>query len=432
MRETNPRLAPSVIVTLASLLLLVSALHPAQAQTYTVIYKFTGGQDGANPLGSVSIDTHGVLYGTTPQAGGSGCSGFGCGTVFSLKQIRGTWTFNLLYSFAQGSNGAQPYAKVIVGSNGSLYGTTSGGGGGSGCSGFGCGTVFNLRPPATFCRTVLCPWTATVLYRFSNGGADGEHVIGEVVFDPTGNLYGTTTGGGNGYGTVFQLSPSNGGWTKNILYTFNGQQDGAYPYGSLTLDHAGNLYGTTAEGGSGNGVIYEVTPSGGGWTESVVHSFNGSTDGYTPFAGVAFDRSANLYGAASSGSSGNGGTVLELAFSGGSWTETGMYAFAGFNGGTNQDGPFGTLLVDASGNLYGTTRADGAHGLGSVFKLTPSAGGFTYTSLHDFAGGSDGANPYLGSLVFDANGNLYGTTLNGGVTNSSCPTGCGVVFQITP
>jgi uncharacterized repeat protein (TIGR03803 family) len=243
------------------------------------------------------------------------------------------------------------------------------------------------------------------------GGADGTAPLGKVLFDEAGNLYGTTLGG-NGPGTVYKLTPSQG-WAESTLYAFS-SQSGYFPFDGVTFDNVGNLYGTTSDGGLGYGIVFQLSPSGSEWIENDLHIFQGGSDGGIPWAGLTLDQSGNFYGTTSCG------TVFELSLSNGSWTYTLVYNFGDQGCGP---GPHGNLILDGAGNLYGTTNT-------SVFKLIRSDDGWTYTSLHDFTGGSDGSGAY-GNLVFDANGNLYGTTLGGG-TGSACSDGCGVVFEITP
>ena len=229
----------------------------------------------------------------------------------------------------------------------------------------------------------------------------------------------------------FQLTPSGGGWTEIVLYTFQGGSDGAYPVGAVILDRSGNLYGTAAGGGDlacdapyGCGAVFQLTPSGSGWTKNVIYTFHGGHDGNGTNAGLILDRSGSLYGSTGVGGSGGCGTVFMLTPSHGSWTFNTLYSFTGTNG------PAATLLMDAAGNLYGTTVADGAYGHGNVFKLMRESGGWTYTSLYDFTGGSDGGNPES-SVLFDVSGNLFGTTTFGGVGCTPYP-GCGVVWEISP
>jgi uncharacterized repeat protein (TIGR03803 family) len=390
--------------TLLTFALAIVLTQPGPAQTYQVIHTFTGGADGGNPYAGLTLDKGGNLYGTA-TTGGTG--------VFKLTHKGSGWIFTPLSE-------ANSAARVIFGPDGSLYGTTF-------------GSVFNLKPRPHACPNVSCDWQETTLYVFK-GGADGaDPGYGDLVFDQAGNIYGTTEAGGvpqkpaspcriGGCGVVFVLTPSNGGWTERVIYSFSGS-DGEMPLSGVTLDSVGKLYGTTFEGGAnGLGVVYQLASSGSYWNESVLYSFTGGADGDSTYGGLIIDPSGNLYGANAGGySSSVPAVVFKLTPSGGTWTYSPVYSF---NGG-DECGPRGTLVMDGAGNLYGTTFCDGAHGNGSVFKLTPSGGGWTYTSLYDFTGGNDGAWPY-GALIIDANGKLYGTTSAGGFY------GYGVVWEITP
>ena len=417
--------------------LTVVAVPAAQAQNFSVIHQFSGGQDGASPDAGLTMDAAGSLYGTASSGGDTGgnCATDqgGCGTVFKLAHKGSGRIFDPLYSFQGGNDGANPFARVIIGSDGSVYGTTRQGGG-SGCGGSGCGTVFRLRPPATACKTALCPWTETVLYRFTGGSDGAVPSNGDLVFDKAGNLYGTTLQGGSGScnggtcGVVYKLTPSNGEWTESVLYSFTGGSDGGNPNAGVIFDKVGNLYGAATYGGNlacnapyGCGTIFQLTSSGSGWAENVLYTFQGGSDGANPQGGLIFDPSVNLYGTTPSGGSGGGGTVFVLTPSNGGWTFGVVY---GFTGSGNSPGPHDSLIMDVAGNLYGTTYQNGANGQGSVFYLAPFGGGWTAASLHDFTGGSDGGNP-AGSVVLDASGNLYSTTFDGGA-------GQGVVFEIKP
>jgi uncharacterized repeat protein (TIGR03803 family) len=311
---------------------------------------------------------------------------------------------------------------VTLAANGSLYGTTGSGGANNG------GTVFNLRPPVSFCRSVSCPWDETILYNFS-GSNDGRNPQSGVIFDSSGNIYGANVnGGGGGAGVVYEMSPSDGGWSYQTLYTFTGGQDWANPSSPLMFDRAGNIYGTAAAGGQpgcagfGCGTVYQLTPSGSGWTEHTLYTFHDSTDGAEPSAGLVADGDGNLYGATCCGDE-NGGTLFYLSPSGGSWSFYLVYDLVGTG-----PGPSANLVRDGAGNLYGASWGDGRYGRGVVFKLTPTNNGWIYTSLHDFTGGSDGGNAE-GGLAIDGEGNIYGTTYQGGL--QSCAY-CGVVYKITP
>lgn len=402
---------------LGAFVLTVAATNAAQGQVLSVVHAFAGGQDGANPYSGVTIDTAGNLYGTTASGGA------GYGIVYKLVQSDSGWTLHLLYSFTGGSDGGAPRARVVIGPDGSLYGATFQGGG-NGCHGRGCGTVFQLQPPARQPKTALDPWTETVLYRFT-GDADGGQPKGDLVFDSVGNIYGTTEIGGLphscsglGCGTVFELTRSGNSWKALVLHQFSGGPDGSFPNSGLTSDESGDFYGTTVAGGANNlGSVFQLTPAGSGWKEKVIYSFKDLTDGVQPSAGAILDNSGKLYGATVFGGTDQGGTVYELKRSGPGWKYSVLYNLAG------NAGPLANLALDAAGDIYGTTYQDGVFVLGSAFKLTRSAGSWGYTSLHDFTGGDDGQFP-LSNLAFDANGNAYGTAVIGGAY------GQGVVWQI--
>jgi uncharacterized repeat protein (TIGR03803 family) len=309
---------------------------------------------------------------------------------------------------------------LISDASGALYSTTEAGGA------FGVGTVFQLTPPAV----AGGGWTETVLHSFN--GSDGEYPYAGLISDASGTFYSDTNWGGTyGKGTVFKLTPptvAGGGWTETVVHSFAGS-DGFEPVGSLISDASGALYGVTNRGGiSDLGTVFKLTPpsvAGGSWTEQVLYTFTGGTDGAVPQAGVIFDASGALYGTTYVGGANGSGTVFKLtppAVGGGAWIETILYSFSGSDGAT----PFTTLIFDASGALYGTTLGGGAFGVGTVFQLTPpsvAGGAWTETILHSFAG-SDGARPYAG-LISDPYGALYGTTSAGG-TN-----GAGTVFKLT-
>ena len=392
------------------LVLTCVATQAVQAQTFNVLYTFTGQGDGANPYAGLTMDAAGNLYGTT-YAGGS----YGQGTVFELMQSGSSYVIATLYSFQGGSDGAQPRARVVFGPDGALYGTTFTGGG-TGCGGHGCGTLFTMRAPN---------WKEIVLYRFT-GGTDGGLPLGDLAFDKLGNIFGTTQQGGVprcgglGCGVVYKLSHRSALWSETPIYQFTGLSDGVTPNGGVVFDPSGNLYGTTVSGGANKfGTVFQLTPSGSGWTKTILYNFQNLTDGKLPNSGVVLDSSGNLYGTTVFGGTGLGGTVFQLNPSGGGWTFNLIYGLVG------NAGPFGNLSLDAAGNLYDTTYQDGRHLLGSTFMLAPSNGIWTSQSLHDFTGGNDGEYA-LSNLVFDASGNMYGTTAYGGAS------GYGVIFEIAP
>ncbi len=383
----------------------------AQAPWEKVLYNFNGDDW---PSGGLVMDTRGNLYGTTYLGGiVNGCYDGWCGTVFQLShKVGGGWAYTVLHTF-NGADGGNPAAGLIFDARGNLYGTTRVGGA------RGYGTVFQLRQQG------VGRWTERVLHSF-NPETDGGFPTDSLILDARGNLYGTTT-----LGTVFELSPeADGNWTEKVLYRPTGGPFGANPEAGLVMDTRGNLYGTTYYGGNPNydcGMVFELSPqAGGGWTGTVLHTFN-QLDGCNPAAGVIFDGAGNLYGTTAVGGDyregcGNGcGTVFELSpEAGGGWTEK-VLDYGGYDA-----YPSG-LIVDAAGNLYGTTFSDGAFGDGTVFEMSPDAdGGWTYTVLHSFDPKChDGAVvPNGGSLIFDAAGNLYGMTSGGGAY------GYGTVFEI--
>jgi uncharacterized repeat protein (TIGR03803 family) len=357
---------------------------------------------------------------------------------------------SLVYSFPNGSagpNASGPGASLIYDAQGNLYGTTQLGGA------KGEGTAFELSP------AVGGGWTEKVLYSFGqcpqapcSGASEPE---GSLIFDAQGNLYGTTESGGpggefGGRGTVFELSPGAGGvWTETTLYEFGtNARDGTNPVAALIFDANGNLYGTTQEGGaSGKGAVFELSPGAGGvWTEKVLYSFGGPAatppDGQDPTGNLIWDAQGNLYGTTFTGgkndTTGEGGTVFEMSpGAGGVWTEKVLYNFGGAQS-TDGNQPTAALIWDTEGNLYGTTREGGSSLDGTVFELSPSAGGtWTESLLHNFTGApGDGAVPYC-TLFFDAQGNLYGTTKYGGPNNFTLSPvgnylGSGTVFELTP
>ncbi len=388
--DINLRTRTAELVALAILAATLIIVPAVQAQTLTVLYNLGSSEgDGANPYAGLTMDVHGNLYGTASDGGDfrDSCSN-GCGTVFELKRSGNSFLYHPLYSFQGGNDGDAPYTAVTIGPNGSIYGTTRNGGGSQ-----NFGAVFNLQPPATFCRSVLCPWRETVLLGFNEG--NGAEPYGQLVFDQAGNIYGTTTYGGYaGEGEAYELTPSNHGWTENIIYNFGIGNAPYQPSGGVIFDNAGNLYGTTTWGGEhGYGIATELTPYEGSWTETTLYSFTGGgSDGGRPGGNLLMDAAGNLYG--STGwvpETNNPGTVYELTPSGGSWTYTLLYAFPT---GTEGAGAVSNLTMDNAGNLYGTTSFEGNqscyYGCGTIFKLTPSSNGWTYTDLYDFSGGNDG------------------------------------------
>ncbi len=392
----------------------------ASAQTETVLYSFDS-PSGYGPLAGLTFDTAGNLYGATPYGGlRSGAPG----AVFELtRSSSGDWTPTWLEEFELQQGGP---SGVISDATGNLYFATAGGGA------FDGGAVFELMPDAGG------GWSEKRLHSFGHG-TDGVAPNGPLVFDSAGNLYGTTEAGGVyggdgglSFGTIFELTPgSDGAWTEKVLHSFGNGTDGTHPYANLIIDAAGNLYGTTFEGGVyDEGTVFELRRrAGGGYGEKILHSFEPSVgDGAQPGYGLLLDSAGNLYGTTREGGpTGDTGTVFELSpQADGKWNEK---ILDGFQSGNNSQ-PCGNLIFDKAGNLYGTTLLGGpgdcSNGCGTVYELTPNTrGGWTENVLHNFGVGTDGMHPYDG-LIFDAHSNLYGTTNGGGAY------GWGTVFEITP
>ena len=409
------------------LLFITLTAQPAQGQSYQVIYTFTAnpgsGAGPAFPWGSVTMDRRGNIYGATEGNGTIGQEG----SVYKLSQGYRGWVLTALHIFYDGDPDGSGPGAITVAQNGSVYGVTYGGG-----LDFppGNGTFFNMRPQPHAPQNALNAWLDSVLYEFP-GGTGPSGPASAIIFDARGNVYGTTPGGGvYGSGTVYELTPNAGGWTGSVLYNFAGGDDGNGPWSGVISDSAGNLYGTTLSGGnpgcqwSGCGMVFELTPSASGWSETVLYRFQGGSDGGNPSGGLIFDQQGNLYGLTGDGGSSGAGTAFELSPSAGVWTLNVLYNFAaGYS-------PVASLITDTAGNRYGVNNG-GLYGNGSIFKLTPSSSGWIYTSLYDFpVSGSYGSGPN-GPLYMDAQGNLYGTTQAGG-DYQVCESGCGVVFELTP
>jgi uncharacterized repeat protein (TIGR03803 family) len=416
----------------------------AQAQTEKTIFTFTTPGTGEAPSSGLVLDQAGNLYGVTPIGGKTSrtCKlGSGCGVAFKLTPNgSGGWGETVIYNFLGAPDGAEPTGSLIIDTAGNLYGVAvTGGNDSKTCwDAFGCGVVFKLAPNGS-------SWTESVLYTFT-GGADGASPIGPLTMDSAGNLYGTAIYGGThscgnlNCGVVYELSPSGSSWTESVLYDFTGASDGDDPIQGLVLDAAGNLYGAASGGGSsgcnGCGLAYKLSPSSSGWQQTVIHRFSGGRDGGIPNGTFIFDSAGNLYGSSPiggnpacglDGGTNNCGVVFKLTpNTGGAWKET-SFAFGLWDGAQLAPG----LVLDAAGNLYGAAFQGGLlscespNGCGVVFKLTPNGTGWTPTLLHRFAGGSDGIIPQAGP-IFDASGNLYGTTQIGGSAD------LGTVYEITP
>ena len=376
----------AVVVVLA----LVTA-SAAWAATEQVLYSFTNGSDGGFPLAGLIFDATGNLYGTTSSGGV-----YDQGTVFELSPSNGTWTETVLYSFTGGIDGGLPAAGLFIDKVGNLYGTTQQGGSG--------GTVFELKRRGA-------GWQELVLHSFGSSG-DGTDPSG-IALDKANRAFGTTQRGGvNARGTVFGAQLVRGGWQEAVLYSFNSGTDGSYPQSDVVVDSTDHIYGTTPSGGNGRGTVFELSDSQSGWKEKIIYDFEGGYDGTTPSAGLVMDSAGNLYGTTSSGGANNQGTVFELSYSAQGWTKTiidnlssspsnaaltldqsgnlygeegniAIFELSPSSGGwtettffqfDNADGeaPNGGLIFDQAGNMYGTTQTGGGvFNAGIVFEIMP-------------------------------------------------------------
>jgi uncharacterized repeat protein (TIGR03803 family) len=348
--------------------------------------------------------------------------------IFAVAMIPPAFagTETVLYNFCSLANcadGSGPYlGNLIFDSAGNLYGTTENGGTNN------VGVVFELTP------TAGGGWKETVLHNFSSSGKDGYKPYGGLVFDKSGNLYGTTTTGGVHFdGVVYELTPgANGKWSETIIHAFNETAgDGAAPYGAPVFDSEGNLYGSTDAGGKGLfGTVYELIPGANRtWTEKILHSFaNNGKDGWLAVSPVILDSSDNIYGTTLLGGSGGNGIVYELTLgTGGKWDEKILHNFASNNlGGAD---PYGALAFDAAGDLVSTTNAGGKNNSGTVYELIPgSAGKWTEKVLRSFVTSRSSGEYPLSNVLFDDSGNIYGTTQSGGNGSEAN----GTIFELVP
>lgn len=423
----------------------VANVQTPSTATYNVIADFNG-SDGDSPGGKLVMDSSGRLYGVTGWGGHVPSSGnclpppYGCGVIYeAAPNSGGGWTLTDIFKFS-GPNGSTPGGGLVRDKSGNLYGVAAFGGNGVCAGENGCGLVYELSPRSG-------GWTEKVLHQFQ-GSADGQTPFGTLALDTYGNLFGVTQLGGTGSGLAFELSPSSTGkWTEKTIFTFTGGSEPGQPEYGLILGKAGNLYGVTSGGdfngvwgseGIGCGLVYELSPNNGAWTENVIFAFDG-TDGFRPTGNLIFDGAGNLYGTTADGGDLSGcnygggcGLVYELSPpSSGKWTNKILHAFRPGSGGNS---PFGGVTLDSLGNLYGATLYGGASNNGVLFRLTKrSSGVWPETVLHPFTGRRDGGLSQS-QLLFSA-GTLFGTAGAGGITDDCTATsfaGCGVVFEIKP
>jgi len=402
-----------VIPAVACAVLMMAAIASATV-TEEVLYSF----DSNNSTGPRDklLYSSGTLYGTIPDGGpkSNACT-LGCGSIFAfVPKTGGESSYRVIYNFLGGRNdGSSPIGNMVMDSAGNLYGVTSFGGG---CGGSGCGTVFKLTPSAGG------QWTESIAHSFSE--AEGSNPQAGLAMDSFGNLYGTIGGGANGYGSVYELTPNaDGSWNELEIYHFRGLADGEYPRAEVTLDSAGNVYGTTSGDNSQNGSVFELTPSSGGeWTEHTLYDFVTAT-GCNPMAPVWLDSAGNLYGTAEGCGHYAEGVVYKLTRnSDWSWTESTIHAFGETGDGQN---PQSGLTPDSQGNLYGTALRGGANGGGTVYRLRPNSNGtLSETVIYSFSSTVGDPTSVFSGVTFGGGTTMYGTSSGGGTL------GNGAIYQI--
>jgi uncharacterized repeat protein (TIGR03803 family) len=397
------------------LILIFAAM--AGAQTETILWNFSNANgDGSAPWSNFLIsDSKGNLYGVTNQGGTNSA-----GVIFELSPNGSGYTETILYEFkANGSgDGSAPYGSLVF-NKGNLYGTTSGGGVS------GAGTVYKLSPKSGG------GWTEKVIYSFSTSGGDAQYPAAGVAVGKNGTLYGTTSSGGaNGSGALYQLTKTTKGWTEKVIHSFGASGDGSFPYDGLMLDASGNLFGVTSGGGAvGVGTVYRLTLAKKTWTETVLYSFtnqNGDGSGMY-YVNLVSDAAGNLYGTTAFGGTNGNGTVWELVYSKTkkTYSEKVLYSF-GATGSGDGTYPYGGVIMSKPGTLYGTTEIGGSNpNGGTVYRLKKSGNKWKETILHNFTTGSDGQDPSA-NLLRDSRGNLFGMAQFGGSSND------GIVYRVKP
>jgi uncharacterized repeat protein (TIGR03803 family) len=395
--------------------LLFALAVTASASTSQVIYSLGGDEDGEYPDTDLIVDSAGNIYGTTVQGGD-----FAGGTVFQLTPSASGYVHTVLYNFTSGPDGGQPYKGVTLDAQGNLYGTTVIGGSGGTCAGEGCGVVYKLTKNGS-------TWTQSVIYNFT-GHNDGYEPGSGLTFDKAGNLYGTTPlGGAKGAGVIYELSPSGSSWTFKVIHTFTGGSDGSGgSAGRLLQDSAGNFYGVCTVGGAnGAGTAYKLSLVQGVWKFQTLYAFKGTPDAGFPYSALSMDSSGNLYGTTYYSGANNLGSVYQLSKKGATWTETLLYSF---KGGTDGASPISNVKVDPNGNLYGTTSEGGAArcSCGTIYQLTlPRGGQWTESIVYRFKNTPDAGFAYNG-MTPDGAGHYVGGTVHGGTA------GEGAFYQFTP
>lgn len=408
MTSTNILRIPTLVCALVAMI--APPLNAAWASTTSILYSFGGATDGEYTDTDLVVDKAGNIYGTSVLGGD-----FGSGTVF---RVTPTGKHSVLYSFTGGADGGEPYKGVTFDTQGNLYGTAVTGGTG-GCEG-GCGVVYRLTDSNG-------KWKQTVIHNFN--GNDGSGPGSGVTFDKYGNLYGMTpTGGTYGAGVVFQMDPSSGNqWRFNVIHSFTGGVDGGGGSAGRLLIRNGRIYGVATTGGAnGKGTVFELTPRAfGEWKIRTLYAFKGQPDAGFPYGGLAFDSAGNLYGTTYYDGANNLGSVYELVSDGkGNWTEKVLYSFKGGDDGSSS---ISNVVIDSLGNLYGTTSEGGAScNCGVIFKLAPDPlGNWIESVQYRFQGAPDAGFAYNG-MVTGLGGVMFGATVHGGLTDD------GTIYAFKP
>jgi uncharacterized repeat protein (TIGR03803 family) len=401
-----------------AIVVLVSSITNLHAQTFNVTYNFTGAPpDQGSPYAGLTLTPAGAFYGTTET-----CCDLGTykGTVFKLEKVQNNWSFTTLYSFTDQTGSHPDAGGLTLAPGGVVYGALGYSVVTPNCPTAGCGAIFQFVPLGGICRQLPCSGETTIYYFL--GDHDGSGPGGPLALSSNGRLYGVTGNGGQrNQGQAYELANSNGQWVKTNIHSFGDPGDGVRPSSALVFDSTGALYGFTGTGCEGGSVAYKLSPSQLGWSQHILHCFLRS-EGYGENNVGLFDSKGNLYGTMYGGGANEEGTVFELSPVGNDWVVSRLYSFANGVPGTWVS----SLIQDQAGNLYGTQNEAGKYLRGAVFKLTPTDTSWTYTTLHDFAGGpNDGEYPYA-PLVFGKDDYLYGTASGGGTSSA------GVIFQIIP
>ena len=396
-------------IALAGVALILSA--GVHASNTRVIYSFKGGLDGSYIDSDLAMDSTGNLYGTSVQGGGHGS-----GTVWQLHPNGdGTWTHIVLYNFTGGADGAEPYKGVTLDSAGNLYGSAVTGGAGV-CEG-GCGVAYKLSNTSGV-------WTETVLHTFQ-GSVDGQGPGARLTIDGDGTIYGMApTGGAYGAGTIYAMTPGKGGTRFKVIHAFTGGDDGAGGSAGALVLHNGDIYGTATSGGAfGEGTVYQLHRKAHGWKFRVLYYFRDQPDGVFPYGGLTFDALGNIYGTTYYAGANDVGCVYELSPGAhGGWKERVLYSFGGGDGADS----IANVNLNKAGHIYGITSKGGAADFGVIFRLTPKPlDKWHETVVHSFTGVPDGALAYNG-MVDDGHGHFFGATTHGGAGDN------GAIYQFTP